>query len=1843
MKAKRKKIAIIAGSVGVVSSITIGLGLGLGLNSYKDNKIELFIEGLVDKNGKTGLLNTYKGKEIELNLITPVGKKLSKLLVDGVEKTNEVVNNTYSFVQSNIKQIKAEYSDLIFEVKNTNNLKLVNKDIDLSTLKYGQNIEFEIMNPQNLTIDSLLINSKESKNLIKNNRISINVKENLEINLTFVNTKEENFEPNESNENLQNGSSDLSEQKNNIDNVVEEESNVKLIGFENKNIVTKIGKEVVAQLIVPKNSSLQSLLVDGVEKKDSVINNTFTFTTTKPNHKLIAVYQENKYVLSLDQYLSAANNIELNNISFGQNITINIDVPEGKEIQTLNVNGSNKKRFVKNNSYQFIMRNNTQISVQFKDKLQPKQNYSINLGSNLYMNEFIDKNNFKHGEQATIFIDIPQNKSVKNVQLNGQNIDVDTSKGIFKYLITQNSNFSVEFNDINEENNVYVSGDNNFKAADGNDSFKTTQKDNFLVFKIDIPQGQEIESVFGNDQPIPAENIVIDGNYISVKINNDLYYALKAKFKEKIVILPDKKTLQKTVIVAKQKHNSVTFTNEPNQILKDEFVNVLNQAESILDNQDATQEQIDLVLENLEQKMNKLSGIYTTKSLEFKNTTSRQILLVNNDGSTKQVSSINANNVDPNNYLVRITDDETQYLIPVKSIEKMGDQYKLTLKHNNLVLFNSQNDVIENYSFYVDEISDKANVYSDFNTLINAIKLNPNATFLIGSDLYANSIEQDQYIDIDFRGVLKSVDGKNYAIHNLNKPLFKNVINSTVSNFKILNSRVVVDKDAGILAKSIQNSVISNLFIDANLVFKQNSIDSISVGGLSLILTDTTVKNNVLKINLDISSTDKNGQYFGLLAAKANNINSTDKKIEKNYISGVISNTLQTNFTNTKLGKIIGNINNLSVENNIIDVMADNIELFGQKTRSDISNNKIISGQNSNTSITITKAKELLRAWGIDIELNSNNNFDKVDYSTLAEYDSMRQIAYENVAKLLPNYDRNTITKYANLISTSDLLFKKKIYSLLPMHGNEFVSNLYDKNSINRLFVKFEDGSATTYDLASPVEFEQSARFEYRLGADLIYSPNQYLNLNQNLVDEIVAELSVLSLDSTDFVQQVKLSEYNNQMKQKFVNFSNETIKTLYLDSSFKEIKLHLDEIVKSLLANYQNSDYNNEQVARVIKKTILDNKVKIMLGLTYINRLFKINFGQYNILKIMLFNPNFYNNLIKNIDFLIEIGSLNFEELLIKNNFATFNKYFKKLINKNLFEFLEYNLKVFTNSSDMDEWFKTSTKAFISEQKLLSQPQINISAYQHLKTKSNANGYILPLLNLQESNVYIISTLGTIFFGSYGRNIDEQLLVANKNEYQNEINKLKQLIIDKSIQYRKFMELMYKISNQEGKDYLTKTTTEIFDGYFIVSSLNGVAQPRFNGQKRRWAERFDEHYSAINDFFGPINRWYPQSVRKDSAYANQNTKVIRFDSVDILDTEGIATLTHELTHAYDTKTWLQGNQYRPGVGPEAFATGLFESLTSNNSPNYGFNFALNLNGAVTSNNNIDRFNSKEDFKQYLSGLFDVTYLLDAIEAEVILSKSIQNQTFFFNRLALHKDDNSMKNEYELYKNEDIAKGYTHGSDRVIQLDANSIASLNLQSVYDLIDHNIVSKLETYGLKPGTSDYLRNNNENYYSINLFRPIFAAYSNNTGATGGLIFRRNALELLAEFGWDAGFVNYATDVLSTQLSSNQLLSEDFVLNKIFDSRYANYNEFKKAMFKKRLDKKDQIKSITIRFNNQNYIINNSQDLKNLFNIAIDKDIQSLSLNNRNSFVSYELKRSIIQAYNSLTKNFQESIFK
>lgn len=169
-------------------------------------------------------------------------------------------------------------------------------------------------------------------------------------------------------------------------------------------------------------------------------------------------------------------------------------------------------------------------------------------------------------------------------------------------------------------------------------------------------------------------------------------------------------------------------------------------------------------------------------------------------------------------------------------------------------------------------------------------------------------------------------------------------------------------------------------------------------------------------------------------------------------------------------------------------------------------------------------------------------------------------------------------------------------------------------------------------------------------------------------------------------------------------------------------------------------------------------------------------------------------------------------------------------------------------------------------------------------------------------------------------------------------------------------------------------------------------------------------------------------------------------------------------------------------------------------------------------------------------------------------------------------------------------------------------------------------------------------------VPLFSANYAGVQNDLGVSGDVMIRRQAFELLAEYGYYEGMVPYISNQYKAAAQSDQtILSDTYILKNIFGGTYGTMADFKKAMFQKRIDKVKELKPVTIQWNNQTVTIKNFEALQQLMKEAVESDLVNVSVtpggsnNIRAQATQIELlKAEIFRAYLSQTKDFDESIY-
>ncbi|HEM2769110.1 TPA: G5 domain-containing protein [Streptococcus suis] len=1246
------------------------------------------------------------------------------------------------------------------------------------------------------------------------------------------------------------------------------------------------------------------------------------------------------------------------------------------------------------------------------------------------------------------------------------------------------------------------------------------------------------------------------------------------------------------------------------------------------------------------------------KSIEFRDVTSRELYRLTRDNELERVTSLVERPSDLTNYIARYkTEHQREILLTVSSIEEADGHYKVKVNYPKLVQNRTSdaNSLEESDYFIVEKVVLEPGAYTDFGALLKAIKANTSGTFKLAADLVAGDIQENTYIP-QFSGKLESVSGKNYKILNLRKPLFGQLTNATIQNISLSEVNIEGgEQKTAALAQTMTGGKVENVRVDGRIQ------SSAGAAGLVHTASNVSFRNVVFKGQLDASNlTDRNttrsaglvgylsygtvtnayidvDAVFGPRRSMMDQLGglagfSLFSQINNVYLTGKIQQTEEGSVAGIAAGEYVSQASNVLTNLQLPATAA----MAGLRTPLTIHATDQAIGTTPAT-VTVQRISEdrissLLEEWGMAGLLTSpstgvsasQTTANQIDFSQLQAARPELVTAYRNMAKLLPFYDRHTIVRMGNRVEDTSPLNRSLIQSILPIYKGKPLQNLYvNKEKIEQLLLYFQDGSVETMDVEHLGSYENTGITEYRLGRDLLYTPDQWLLSAQldSVLSQVTNEYQGLDVESEAYALKTKMAEFARSQGQQF------DIRQLYLKSSQDQLKANLSSELGSIIDRQWISDLSNPAIQSYIAKQLTKEKESIWLGLTYLHRHYNIDFKNLNIQDLMKFRPDFYGQKISVLDWLKRVGSLEFEKLLTFYAPETYSKYLSDIVttDKNLISFLEYNRQLFSPTQSNREWFESATKAFLYTDRTAETDGRSNHVYDHLKRFDRYHKYLLPILTIPEENeLTVISTAHLLSFGGYGRYVDMKLAETQPQVFDAAVRRLEEQQIPKSAAlWSQFVEFWKGVISESARTRLQDTSVLIWDGYLIKDAAGTIDLSEQKNDKRRWAAQFGDSYRVIDDFFGPVFKYYPYAERV-SASAEMNLKqYIDFGNTDVLTSRGDSTLSHELIHLFeDIILDLHGK--RRGQDSESYAMGLLQSVASSNAYYYGFNFMGDLPASSNHNSQASRLQSATDLQEYMKGSFDTTYFLDAMEMQVMLGLDRPSQRKLLRKIRLVKETPSVSNGVQ----------YADSIDRISDLTDVEWDAIQLTNTDSFVDHQLMLANTITGAK----DYLRDNIYNYYFVPLFYPIYAGLLNDQGTVGGLQFRRTALELLAEKGWQEGFIPYASDALRGEAESMQKpLSDEYIWKKVMPD-YDSYSHFKKERYRQMVEKQGHIKPVQIVWNNTTHQISSGQDIQALMKSAILADLASP----QSSFQRQQLKEVLYKAFHEASQEFRESIF-
>ena len=1278
------------------------------------------------------------------------------------------------------------------------------------------------------------------------------------------------------------------------------------------------------------------------------------------------------------------------------------------------------------------------------------------------------------------------------------------------------------------------------------------------------------------------------------------------------------------------------------------------------------------------------------KKLELRNISNVELYTLENN-KYRHVSSLSSVPTNPEAYFMKVKSENFKdVMLPVKSIESARkdnqDVYKIVGQANDLIQ-HENNITLENYTYYLPKTVNSENgVYTSFKNLVDAMNINPYGTFRLGATMDAREVElsdgQESYINKEFSGNLIGENkGKYYAIYNLKKPLFKALSHATIQDLSIKEANVSSKDDAATIAKEAKNgTTIANVHSSGVIAGER------SIGGLVSKVTNSAISNSSFTGRVtntyDTKATYQIGGLVGKLSGAgalidrsissidmATNANTGDQvvggiagAVDKNatirnsYVEGNLNNVKHFGY----VGGVVGYLwdretSEVSNSGNLTNVLSDvnvtngnaiaGYDFNGIKATNTYSNknNKVVKvvqvddevlskdseeqrGMVLENNKVLEKKIELVPKKNTKIEDFNFSSRYETDYKNLKDADVSRLRVYKNIEKLLPFYNRETIVKYGNLVDTNNALYTKELVSVVSMRDKEVITDINkDKERINKLLLHYSDNTSQILDVKYRQDFSKVAEYEIT-NTKLMYTPNTLLHDYNNIVKAVLNDLKSVQYDSDAVRKVLDIS-------------SNIKLTELYLDEQFTKTKANIEDSLSKLLsADAAIAENSNSIIDNYVIEKIKNNKEALLLGLTYLERWYNFNYDNASAKDLVLYHLDFFGKSNSSaLDNVIELGKSGFNNLLAKNNVITYNVLLsKKYGTESLFKALEGYRKVFLPNTTNNDWFKKQSKAYIVEEKS-TIPEVSskqskqgteysIGVYDRLTSPSwKYQSMVLPLLTLpEEKMIFMIANISTIGFGAYDRYRSSEYPKGEKlNRFVEENAKAA------AKRFRDHYDYWYKILDNDNKEKLFRSVL-VYDAFRFGNDENKETQEA----------NFETNHPAIKNFFGPAGNNVVHN--KHGAYATGDA--FYYMAYRMLDKNGAVTYTHEMTHNSDREIYLGGYGRRSGLGPEFYAKGLLQAPDHPYDPTITINSVLKYDKSEESTrlqiaDPTQRFSNAEDLHSYMHNMFDLIYTLEILEGRAVAKLD-------------YNEKNALLRKIENIYKKDPDGNYVYATNAVRRLNSTEIN--NLTSFDKLIENDIITRRGYID----QGEYERNG---YHTINLFSPIYSALSSDRGTPGDLTGRRMAFELLAAKGYKEGMVPYISNQYEKEAKERGhkinsygkeigLVTDDLVLEKVFNKKYKSWVEFKKDMYNERIQQFSKLNRVSF-FNpndpwgrQKNVTVNNISVLEKMIETAVREDAEDFTAQvypDTNSRV-LKLKKAIFKAYLDQTKDFRTSIF-
>ena len=1270
------------------------------------------------------------------------------------------------------------------------------------------------------------------------------------------------------------------------------------------------------------------------------------------------------------------------------------------------------------------------------------------------------------------------------------------------------------------------------------------------------------------------------------------------------------------------------------------------------------------------------------KKVEIKNIASTNLVKVNDDGtetpsdfmtekpSDEDVKKMYLKITSRDNKVTRLAVDKIELVT-----EKEKELYKITATAQDLIQHVDPSKTRNEYIHYIEKPRPKVdNVYYNFKDLVDAMNADKNGTFKIGADLNATNVPtpNKEYVTGTFRGTLTSVEGKQYSIHNMKRQLFGGIEGGSVKNINLANVNINMPwiNDISALAKTVKNATVENIKVTGSIL-GNNSIAGIVnkidrggllrnvafIGKLQAVgdrdwnlagIAGEIWKGNLDRAYADVIITGKRARAAGLVAKSDNGMDNFTVGKEGSVRHSVAKGTIDIDnpvdvggfiSSNWVLGQIEDNISMVKVSKGEIFYGSRNIDdedgyFSGNRLENDFVVRDMSTGASSYQrskrvkEISLEEANKKIKGYnitasGFEISALPEDTLNRTapkseEYKSTQDYKTERDLAYRNIEKLQPFYNKEWIVNQGNKLTEGSNLLTKEVLSVTGMKDGQFVTDLSD---IDHVMIHYADKTKEIKAVHQKESKVAQVR-EYSIDGlgDIVYTPNMVDKNRNQLIQDIKGRLATVELISPEVRA---LMGNRDRAEENTEERKNGYIRDLYLEESFAETKANLDKLVKSLIENADHQLNSDEAAMKALVKKVDENKAKIVMALTYLNRYYDIKYGDMTIKNLMMFKPDFYGKSVDLLDFLIRIGS---SERNIKGD-RTLDAYRDMIggtIGKaELHGFLDYNMRLFTNDTDLNDWFIHAAKNVYVSEPQTTNPDFANKRHRAFDGLNNGvhNRMILPLLTLKNAHMFLISTYNTMAYSSfekYGKYTEE-----SRNEFKKEIDKVAHA-------QQTYLDFWSRLALPSVRDQLLKSQNRVPTPVWDNQNYHNV-----EGVNRMGYDKNNKPIAPIRELYGPTwkfhdTNWNMGAMASIFPDPNNNDQVY-FMGTNMISPFGISAFTHETTHVNDRMLYFGGHRHRQGTDVEAYAQGMLQ--TPDKSTGNGEYGALGLNMAYHRENdgnqwynyNPDKLQTREDIDRYMKNYNEALMMLDYVEADAVIPKLNGDNSKWFkkiDRVDRHVDGlNNLTAPHQWDKVRDLNDGEK---------------TKPLASIDDLVDNNLMTKHNN----PGNGVFRPEDftpNSAYVNVQMMAGIYGG-NTSKGAPGSLSFKHNAFRMWGYFGYENGFIGYVSSKYQGEANKQNQgrLGDDFIIKKVSDNQFSNLEDWKKYWYHDVKAKAEQ-GFTAIEINGKQ--ITNYTQLKDIFVKAVEEDLKKSD----DFSHTVVLKEKVFKALLKATDGFFNPLFK